>query len=139
MFVDGKTPSAIAKQLASQGIPSPAGKRTWQVATITSILGNEKYKGDALLQKKLTVDFLTKKQKPNEGEVPQYYVQNSHPAIIEPDEFDAVQAEIERARVLVGRLAVAARFRRRLSAVIVAVITVQRFASFIFFQKRVLI
>ena len=139
MFVDGKTPSAIAKQLASQGIPSPAGKRTWQVATITSILGNEKYKGDALLQKKLTVDFLTKKRKPNEGEVPQYYVQNSHPAIIEPDEFDAVQAEIERARVLVGRLAVAARFRRRLSAVIVAVITVQRFASFIFFQKRVLI
>jgi len=100
LFVDGKTPSAIAKQLASQGVPSPAGKKTWQVATITSILGNEKYKGDALLQKKFTVDFLTKKRKSNEGEVPQYYVQNSHPAIIEPDEFDAVQAEIERRKGL---------------------------------------
>jgi hypothetical protein len=63
---------------------------------VRSILTNEKYKGDALLQKKYTVDFLTKKQKVNEGEVPQYYVENSHPAIIEPDEFDAVQAEIAR-------------------------------------------
>lgn len=65
-----------------------------------SILTNEKYKGDALLQKGFTVDFLTKKRKVNEGEVPQYYVQNSHPAIIEPDEFDAVQAEIERRKGL---------------------------------------
>ncbi|RJX23832.1 MAG: recombinase family protein [Dethiobacter sp.] len=100
LFIEGKTPSAIAKQLASQGIPSPAGKKTWQVATVKSILTNEKYKGDALLQKKFTIDFLTKKQKVNEGEVPQYYVQNSHPAIIQPDEFDAVQAEIERRKKL---------------------------------------
>jgi hypothetical protein len=57
---------------------------------------NEKYKGDALLQKGYTVDFLTKKRKKNEGEIPQFYVENSHPAIIEPDEFDAVQAELER-------------------------------------------
>ncbi|MCX8129700.1 MAG: recombinase family protein [Clostridia bacterium] len=63
-------------------------------------MSNEKYKGDALLQKYFTVDFLTKKRKSNEGEVPQYYVQNSHPAIIEPDEFDAVQAEIERRKGL---------------------------------------
>jgi len=100
LFVEGKTPSAIAKLLAGQGIPSPAGKKTWQVATVISILGNEKYKGEALLQKKFTVDFLTKKRKANEGEVPQYYVQNSHPAIIEPDEFDAVQAEIARRKSL---------------------------------------
>jgi len=100
LFMEGKTPSAIAKQLARQGIPSPAGKKTWQVATVKSILRNEKYKGDALLQKKFTVDFLNKTQKANEGEVPQYYVQNSHPGIIEPDEFDAVQAEIERRRGL---------------------------------------
>ena len=46
-----------------------------------SILKNEKYKGDALLQKGYTVDFLTKKKKKNEGEVPQYYVRNSHEAI----------------------------------------------------------
>jgi hypothetical protein len=62
------------------------------VATVRSILTNEKYKGDALLQKRFTVDFLTKTTKVNEGEVPQYYVQHSHPAIIEPDEFNAVQA-----------------------------------------------
>lgn len=57
---------------------------------------NEKYKGDALLQKKFTVDFLTKKSKVNEGEVPQYYVANSHPAIIEPEVFDLVQYELKR-------------------------------------------
>jgi len=100
MFLEGKTPSAIARHLANQGIPSPSGKKTWQVATVTSILTNEKYKGDALLQKRFTVDFLTKTTKVNEGEVPQYYVQNSHPAIIEPDEFDAVQLEMERRKKL---------------------------------------
>ena len=100
MFMEGKTPSAIARLLAVNGIPSPGGKKTWQVATVESILSNEKYKGDALLQKRFTVDFLTKTIKDNEGEVPQYYVQNSHPAIIDPDEFDAVQVEIERRKKL---------------------------------------
>ena len=57
-----------------------------------SILTNEKYKGDALLQKVYTVDFLSKKKKVNEGEVPQYYVEGNHPAIIEPSVFDSVQA-----------------------------------------------
>lgn len=55
---------------------------------------NEKYKGDALLQKYYTVDFLSKKMKKNEGEVPQYYVENNHAAIIDPTTFDLVQAEI---------------------------------------------
>ena len=100
IFMEGQTPSSIAKQLADQSIPSPAGKKAWQVATVKSILSNEKYKGDALLQKKFTVDFLTKVTKTNEGEVPQYYVQGSHPAIIEPDEFDSVQAEIDRRKNL---------------------------------------
>lgn len=57
-------------------------------------------KGDALLQKKFTVDFLTKKQKVNEGEVPQYYVEGSHPAIISAMDFDRVQAEIARRQSL---------------------------------------
>lgn len=100
MFMEGKTPSMIAKYLTSNGISSPGGKEKWQVATVNSILTNEKYKGDALLQKTYTVDFLSKKKKDNEGEIPQYYVQNSHPAIIDPDEFDAVQAEIERRKKL---------------------------------------
>ena len=102
LFIEGKTPSAIAKYLEAKGILSPGGKKKWQVATVKSILSNEKYKGDALLQKTFTVDFLNKAKKINEGEIPQYYVQNSHPAIIDPNEFDAVQAEIER-RKKIGR------------------------------------
>ena len=57
-------------------------------------------KGDALLQKKFTVNFLEKKMKPNEGEVPQYYVTGSHPAIIEPDEWEQVQTEFARRKAL---------------------------------------
>ena len=95
LFMEGKTYSAIARHLEEQGILSPGRKIKWQTVTVKSILTNEKYKGDALLQKTFTVDFLTKTIKVNEGEVPQYYVENSHPGIIEPKEFDAVQAEIE--------------------------------------------
>ena len=69
----------------------------WREERLNSILTNEKYKGSAVLQKKFTVDFLTKKQKVNEGEVPQYYVEESHPAIIE---FEMVQAEVVRRKML---------------------------------------
>ena len=96
LFLYGKSPSAIGKYLTAEGIPTPAGKKKWGSKTIESILTNEKYKGDALLQKRFTVDFLTKKQKVNEGEVPQYYVHNSHPAIIPPEIFDLVQYELKR-------------------------------------------
>jgi len=102
MYINGKTFSAIAKHLTDVGIPTPGNRKVWQSATVRSILTNEKYKGEALLQKGYTVDFLTKQRKVNEGEVPQYYVKNSHPAIIAPDEFDAVQIEIER-RMKLGR------------------------------------
>lgn len=96
MFLDGQTPSGIAARLTRQGIPSPAGKEKWQSSTVKSILTNEKYKGDALLQKAFTVDFLQKKKKANEGEVPQYYVENSHPAIVTEEVFDLVQHELRR-------------------------------------------
>lgn len=102
LFLQGKTASGICKHLMEQGIPTPAGKTKWSQSTVMSILQNEKYKGDALLQKKFTVDFLTKKQKVNEGEVPQYYVEGSHPAIITAMDFDMVQAEISR-RQRLGR------------------------------------
>jgi site-specific DNA recombinase len=59
------------------------------------MLQNEKYKGDALLQKSYTTDFLTKKKKINEGEISQYYVKNNHEAIIDPAVFDMVQIELE--------------------------------------------
>ena len=102
MFMDGKTPGGIARQLTAEEIPTPSGKTKWSASTIESILTNEKYKGDALLQKAFTVDFLTKKTKKNEGEVPQYYVENSHPAIIDPVEWQLVQIEFKR-RKAIGR------------------------------------
>ena len=99
-FMEGLTPGAIAKELTADGIPTPSGKQRWQTSTVESILQNEKYKGAALLQKCFTVDFLTKKKKVNEGEVPQYYVEHSHEPIISPEEFDKVQAEFERRKQL---------------------------------------
>ena len=102
LFLQGKTQNFIARYLTAKGIPTPGKKKKWNVSTVLSILQNEKYKGDAVLQKRFTVDFLTKTTKVNEGEVPQYYVENSHPAIIEPEVFDMVQAEIKR-RKPIGR------------------------------------
>lgn len=102
LFVQGKTTTAIAKHLTEQSVPTPGGKSKWRCTTVESILTNEKYKGSALLQKKFTVDFLTKKRKLNEGELPQYYIENSHDAIIDPTEFDMVQIEMER-RKTIGR------------------------------------
>lgn len=98
LFLAGYSFREIANQLTERGIPSPGGSKVWSVSTAKSILQNEKYKGDALLQKSFTVDFLTKKTKVNEGEVAQYYVENSHPAIIDTETFDLVQSEIERRR-----------------------------------------
>jgi len=95
LFLEGKTPSGIAKILTDEKIPSPGGKEKWPVSTVTSILRNEKYKGDAILQKAFTVDFLTKKKKKNEGEIPMYYVENSHPSIVSSDVFDQVQYELK--------------------------------------------
>ena len=95
-FISGKSTNTIARELTRQGIPTPTKKSLWHRKTVESILANEKYKGAALLQKRYTVDFLQKKTKVNEGEVPQYYVENSHPAIIEPEEWDRVQIELAR-------------------------------------------
>ena len=96
LFLNGKTPEAIAKRLTELGIPTPRKGKKWCSSTITSILTNEKYKGDALLQKTFTVDFLSKQKKTNSGEIPQYYIEGNHEAIISPEEFDLVQAEMAR-------------------------------------------
>jgi DNA invertase Pin-like site-specific DNA recombinase len=98
LFLEGLMPSGIAKRLETMEILSPAGKPRWQPGTVESILTNEKYKGDALLQKTFCVDFLTKKMKRNEGELPQYYVEQSHPAIVSSEVFDEVQQELKRRR-----------------------------------------
>lgn len=90
MYLQGQSIYAIAKKLTEENILTPANKKTWYASTVKSILTNEKYKGDALLQKTYTEDFLTKKKKVNNGEVQQYYVKNNHEAIIEPEIFDMV-------------------------------------------------
>lgn len=96
LFLEGLSSTAIANKLTEECRSTPGGQKKWNPGTILRMLKNEKYKGDALLQKFFTVDYLTKKIKPNEGEVPQYYVQGHHPAIIDPETFDLVQTEIER-------------------------------------------
>lgn len=100
LFMKGKTCWMIAKILTEDGIKTPCGKEKWSASTVESILTNEKYKGAAILQKRFTTDFLTKTMKVNEGEVPQYYVENSHEAIIQPDEWDEVQQEFARRKSL---------------------------------------
>lgn len=99
-FLQGSTPYAIAKGLTEDGIPTPGGKEIWSKNVVKSILTNEKYKGDALLQKVFTVDYLTKVKKKNEGELAQYYVEGSHEAIIPPETWEKVQEEFERRKSL---------------------------------------
>jgi DNA invertase Pin-like site-specific DNA recombinase len=103
MFLSGQSAYAIAKILTAEGVPTPAGKQKWYMSTIKSILTNEKYKGDALLQKTYTADFLTKQKKINNGEIPQYYVKNNHEAIIDREIFDEVQKLIGRTKSEKGR------------------------------------
>ncbi len=102
LFLEGKTPTGIARHLTAEGILTPSGKDIWQSSTVENILKNEKFKGDALLQKTFTIDFLTKKKKANEGEIPQYYVENSHPAIIMPEVYDMVQQEFIKRKNVIG-------------------------------------
>lgn len=94
-YLEGSTPYGIAKRLTEEGIKTVQGKDKWNANTVSSVLTNEKYKGDALLQKSFTVNFLTKETKMNEGEIPQYYVEKNHEPIINPEVWDFVQTLIE--------------------------------------------
>lgn len=95
-YLEGMSIPQIAASLDADGIPTPMRRSKWSHSTIHSILTNEKYKGDALLQKPFTVDFLNKQCKINEGEVPQYYVTGSHPAIIDPETWELVRYELSK-------------------------------------------
>jgi DNA invertase Pin-like site-specific DNA recombinase len=94
LYLQGMNFFSIAKRLGNEGYRTMTGKMIWNPSTIKYILTNVKYKGDALLQKYYIADFLTKKPVVNKGEVPQYYVQDNHEAIIQCDVFDLVQKEI---------------------------------------------
>jgi len=93
LFLEGKTERAISMYLEDRSIPSPGGKPRWHKNVVYNILSNEKYKGDALLQKSFTVDFLSKKMKKNEGELPKYYVEKGHEPIVSDEVFALVQEE----------------------------------------------
>lgn len=95
-FEEGYHPSQIARHLNEDGVPGVTGEAKWTAATIGGMLRQEKYKGDCLLQKTYTVDFLNKRSAKNKGEVTQYYVEDSHPAIIPKDEWETVQLEFAR-------------------------------------------
>ena len=99
-YLEGYSMDRIAKGLEADGILTGAGKTKWWTSTINKILRNEKYIGDALLQKTYTTDFLNKTRVKNNGIVPQYYVEGNHEAIIPKDIFLRVQEELVRRRVV---------------------------------------
>ena len=103
-FLLGLSANAIARKLTDEGIPTPSGKEKWSPNTVRSILGNEKYAGSALLQKTFVADFLTKRAVKNRGELPQYFIEKDHEAIIDPAQFQRVQ-EIIREREGKGKRA----------------------------------
>lgn len=95
-YIQDNMVAKIADDLNTDGVPTPSGKGSWLRGTIQSILTNEKYKGDAVLNKTYISDCLTKKVKINNGERPKYYVENNHPAIIDSATFGRVQEEMAR-------------------------------------------
>ena len=86
-YLGGKGSSVIAKELKAAGIPRPRGG-AWNSEKVASILKNEKYTGNALLQKRFVTDHLTKKLEANDGRLPMYFAEGTHPAIIETETFE---------------------------------------------------
>lgn len=95
-YLSGNSFLKIKRSLEADGILNGAGRAKWNESNIKQILTNEKYIGDALLQKTYTVDILEKKREANKGQVPKYYVENSHEGIIPKDIFLKAQEEIAR-------------------------------------------
>lgn len=99
-FLDGMNCNEIAKTLNEMGV---VGKRgcEWQSGTVEAILENEKYKGSVYLQKSYVKDFMSHKTVKNNGELEQVRIEDSHPAIVDAEIWDAVQEEMERRKSLV--------------------------------------
>ena len=95
-LIKGMTPNGIAKELMSKGYKTVRGGTKWTYNNVVSILTNEKYKGEAILQKGFVKDYLEHKMVKNEGQLAKYHVKNSHPAIIDIPTWDMVQLEIAR-------------------------------------------
>ena len=95
-YLDGCTLGQIKRELDEDNVPTAQGVEFWSPAIIHNILTNEKYIGDALLQKTYVTDCISKKVKKNQGERAMYYVENNHPAIISREVFDQVRNEMTR-------------------------------------------
>lgn len=95
-FLVGYSLQTIAAGLTADGVPTAKGGLEWRREVVQSILRSEKYIGDAILQKTFVEDCLTHKTKVNNGELPQYYVENNHPAIIDRPTWQRVQEELAR-------------------------------------------
>lgn len=95
-YLAGRSLGQIKLELEQNNVPTAQKVERWSSAVIHNILTNEKYMGDALLQKTYITDCITKKVKKNMGERPMYYVENNHPAIISRETFDQVQKEMTR-------------------------------------------
>jgi DNA invertase Pin-like site-specific DNA recombinase len=95
-YLIGHSVAKIISDLEADGIKTVRGKEKWNDGVIRGMLKNEKYMGDALLQKTYIADIFTRQTKKNNGELPQYYVENSHPAIIDRLTFQRVQEEMAR-------------------------------------------
>lgn len=93
LYLEGNSSYRIKRILEADGIRTVTGNAVWQATVIDKMLSNEKYMGDALMQKTYTIDFLTKKKVINRGIVPQYYVEDDHEAIISKELFQQVQEE----------------------------------------------
>ena len=98
-FLDGKSRLETEREFAAEGITTRDGCR-WVDSNIKSVLCNVTYTGNLLLQKEFTADPISKKKKKNRGELPQYFVPNTHEAIIDKETFDYVQSEMARRREL---------------------------------------
>ena len=101
-YLAGDTAREIKAALEAKGAPTVSGKGTWMASHIRSILTNEKYCGDALLQKTFIQDCISKKVIPNTGQLPKYLVQDHHEPIISRETFDAVQLEMARRSAKAG-------------------------------------
>jgi site-specific DNA recombinase len=95
-FLNGKTVDYIKRIFEREGVKNWDGGTKWQATTLQSMMENEKYKGDAVLQKSYTADFLSKKRAMNNGEIQKFYIEDDHEAIIEPWVWECVQLEIKR-------------------------------------------
>ena len=96
LYLDGNSLSRICQKLSLSGISSHTGKENWTPKSVDKLLSNEKYTGNVLLQKTCITDYWNHRQGKNAGKLPQFFYENTHPAIIEPSVFEAVQREMKR-------------------------------------------